>query len=147
MTADIVSIRKQATNSKKPNAVLEGERASVREIVLNAIRIFLLLAILAPVGYFAERWIERYRDRPLARTTRRLERVARSRPARPHRRFHPPCGLASWSQKSLQSVGFERTDYSLRENPRFNPRPPRGGATLLALGLSLLHFVSIHAPA
>jgi hypothetical protein len=77
MTADTASIRKRTTNSKKPegtlhrercahcNALLENQRASVREIVLNAICLLLLLAILVPVGYLAEQWIERYRDRPL----------------------------------------------------------------------------------
>jgi hypothetical protein len=79
MRADIVSIRKLATSSKKPEvslhrnrcehckAELRNERASVREIVLNAICLFILLSILAPVGYFAEQWIERRLDRPLWR--------------------------------------------------------------------------------
>lgn len=77
MRADIVSIRKLTANSKKPevslprsrcehcNAELRDERASVREIVLNAICLLILLAILVPVGYLAEQWIERHLDRPL----------------------------------------------------------------------------------
>jgi hypothetical protein len=77
MRTDIVSIRKVATISKKPEASLPGdrcehcnaelrrERASVGEIVLNAICLLILLAILAPVGYFAEQWIERHLERPL----------------------------------------------------------------------------------
>jgi hypothetical protein len=65
MTPDIVSIRKRAENAKKPeaylhrnhcehcNAEVNDQRASVREIVLNAICLPLLLAILLPVGYVA----------------------------------------------------------------------------------------------
>jgi hypothetical protein len=74
MKADIGSIRKQATNAKKPemsihrnrcehcDAELRSERPSVREILLNAICLLILLAILAPPGYFAEQWIERNLD-------------------------------------------------------------------------------------
>jgi hypothetical protein len=77
MTADTVSIRKQATNSKEPetslhrkrcercNVVSENERASGRELVLNTIFFFLLLAILASADYLAAQWIEQYLDRPL----------------------------------------------------------------------------------
>ena len=88
MTTDTASIQTQAENAKRPEASLEGNRcercdaelkregASIRETLLNAICFLLLLAILAPVGYFAERWIERHLDRPLwhplARTARRL---------------------------------------------------------------------------
>jgi hypothetical protein len=77
MTTDTASIRKQATNSKKPetsfsenrcercNAELTNERVSVRETLLNAACFLLLLAFLAPLGYVAEQWIQRHLDRPL----------------------------------------------------------------------------------
>lgn len=77
MTTDTASIQTRAENAKRPEASLAGnrcercdaelkrERASIREILLKAICFLLLLAMLAPVGYFAERWIERHLDRPL----------------------------------------------------------------------------------
>ena len=77
MTADAVSIRKEVENAKKReapphrsrcescNAELEDGRASLREIVLNVICLLVVLAILAPGGYLAARWIERRLDRPL----------------------------------------------------------------------------------
>jgi len=77
MTTDTASIRKQATNSKKPetsfsenrcercNAELTNERVSVRETLLNAACFLLLLTFLAPLGYVAEQWIQRHLDRPL----------------------------------------------------------------------------------
>jgi hypothetical protein len=74
MMTGTASIRTRAENAKRPEASLTGNRcdaelkregASIRETLLNAICFLLLLAILALVGYFAERWIERHLDRPL----------------------------------------------------------------------------------
>jgi hypothetical protein len=54
-----------ADHAELCNTELKDEGASVREIVLNAICLFLLVAILAPVvGYLAERWFERFLDHP-----------------------------------------------------------------------------------
>ena len=78
MRTDIVSIRKMAASSKKPDAVsldrdrckhcnaeLRNDRASVREIALNTICLLILLAILGSAGYVAEQWIDRHLDCPL----------------------------------------------------------------------------------
>jgi hypothetical protein len=90
MTVDTASIRKQVENAKKPetplhqnrcescNAEFKDESTSLREILLNAICLLIVLATLAPGGYLAVRWIEQHLDRPLwhpvvARTARRLE--------------------------------------------------------------------------
>ena len=77
MTADTASIRKQVENAMKPetpphqnrcescNAEFKDERTSLREILLNAICLLIVLATLAPGGYLAVRWIEQHLDRPL----------------------------------------------------------------------------------
>lgn len=74
---DMLSTQDQAANSKRPekslhgvrcercNAMIDQEKTTLPEIMLNALCLLVLLTLLVPLGYIAERWIEHHLDHPL----------------------------------------------------------------------------------